>query len=177
MSCNRYECQECMSYEANVRRVCEEALLFFRQRERPKLGESLVIFDIDGTALDERHSLKKKGMMPRHHPVYGLYEEVIKLGYVVIFLTGRLENYESHTSNNLHAEGYGFPDVIYCPVGVNRTPVDVGFWKDKVRGVLKEHYVLVACIGDQPMDVYGEHIGEKQFLLPLSPTHQVCTIQ
>src|SRR5205085_9035047 len=108
-------CEECDRYEAGIKQVCEEAIDFFHQRVLSEQDiPHLVIFDIDGTALDDSkkgHRSSISGAMKRHEPVYLLYEKVKSSGYKIIFLTGREITFEVATKANLVEEGCVDPDV------------------------------------------------------------------
>lgn len=181
--CKLGKCEECNMYEDNVKRVCEEAIDFIKRRPFEKISTEekapLIIFDIDGTALDDRRKSKNPdGTMMKHQHVHTFYQECVKLGYEIVFLTGRLYD-GGRARQNLDNEGY-LPqhDIIFCPGDIIRTVYYIGIWKDKVRCDLKQRYHLVACIGDQSMDVEGLHVGERQFKLPEPPQHQQgCCVQ
>ena len=173
-------CGACRVYEEGVKRVCDDASTFFL--ERPLLqghGRPVVVFDVDGTALDDRRKSRRMDKrMARHEPVHTLYSVVSALNYHVLFLTARNISLKEETVENLRAEGYGHGEnIVLCP---QQGKVDYCAWKDWVRGMLIERgdYHIVACIGDQDMDVLGVHVGERQFRLPEPPLHarEGCSI-
>jgi hypothetical protein len=173
-------CPECDAYERQIKDICDEAIQFIQQRPSvtPLGKHPLIIFDIDGTALDDRLTSRHPDNTLKKHPsVFLFYTTANSLGYDIVFLTGRRED-SGKTRLNLSSEGY-LPqhNIIFCPTHVYHSVHDIGVWKDEARSELEQTYHLVACIGDQPMDVAGRHVGEKQFRLPEPPIHQQCTIQ
>lgn len=136
----------------------------------------LVVFDIDGTALDDRfkgHKQSPINDLKRHEPVYLLYRHLIILGYKIVFLTGRLEGSSPYLIKNLLDEEYdSIQGLILCPKEIERTSQAIAVWKDLIRESLKQHFNLVAVIGDQAMDTEGIHIGDYQIRLPAPPDHQ-----
>ena len=178
-NCDEGKCVECKEYEKSIKEICEIASAFLKARDKTDDQKpGLVVLDIDGTALDDRRKGRKnEGLMSRHDPVHLFYEGAIGLGYEVVFLTARM-SYNNHAQKNLTTEGYGAHEIIYSPTSVERDMSALALWKDYAREELEKKYTLVVCMGDQPMDVCGKHIGEQQYLLPEPPKHQqACAIQ
>lgn len=174
MACEAGECEECAEYEKKIREVCDGAISHIKKLGYAQVNH-VIIFDVDGTSLDDRRSKRVKGSMPKHVPVYDFYVEASRFGYEIIFLTGRLRNEDA--IRNLEREGYQPENIIFRPMSVAHNAIDIGVWKDFVRGELAKSKHIVACIGDQPMDVEGTNIGDIQFRLPDPPVHQQgCTI-
>jgi predicted secreted acid phosphatase len=181
--CASGDCIECPAYERQIVSICNAAIQYFDDRVHDNIDSKkprLVVFDIDGTALDDRRSGRRPRGLKRHDPVHKLYLKLIELKYEIVFLTGRVDdpNYKKKTIDNLVEEGYTkMADIILCPCDVRRDPHEIGVWKDFIRDSLKQRYELVAVVGDQPMDTEGLHIGEYQVRLPIPPNHQLCCIQ
>jgi hypothetical protein len=62
----------------------------------------------------------------------------------------------------------GFTALKFWPgKDEERTHEAIMQWKDDERRVLSKTHDLIAVIGDQSADVEGEHIGLRQFRLPV----------
>lgn len=177
--CDDGLCVSCLGYEARIEEVCKDAVSFLERRAKNVAGKpSIVVFDIDGTALDDRRKGRTlfpggKTRLKRHEPVYKLYQMAVQLGYHVVFLTARIITIHTDTTENLKDQGYlTYIDLVMRPLS-SRT-INTERWKDEKRCDLTKLYDIVACIGDQAMDVIGYYVGERQFLLPTPPVHQLC---
>jgi hypothetical protein len=144
--------------------------LKFRQRVVDKT--EIVVFDIDGTALnDKRGWWPVDKTWPAFGPILDLYAHVLAEKYAVVFLTGRQDSTRAATLVQLESAGYHtMHSLIMYPSDLEHTVGPVTAWKDAERKKLKDAgFHLVACIGDQPMDVEGEHLGEHQTRLKETP--------
>jgi hypothetical protein len=149
-------------------------------RVRPA-HEEAVVLDIDGTAINDQdvqfllhHDDNRPHMRvwhPAWPPVLALYQHACAAGYRVVFLTARFESHRAQTEWQLRQAGYdrGWDALIMFGGAADaRTVEALEQWKDDERRRLKEErgLHLVACVGDQPMDVCGAHVGEHQARLP-----------
>lgn len=161
-------------YEARMRPVVTAMRDHLLQRQsRPGTREA-VVFDIDGTALSDnttRHLWPPGVAQPAAFDcVLQLYNDARAMGYLAVFLTGRQECHRENTIRQLERAGYaGWHALIMYPTELPHTVAALEAWKDAERQKLEEGpegVHLVACIGDQPMDVEGAHVGEHQARLP-----------
>jgi allantoicase len=142
---------------------------------RPRLpqGREVLVLDIDGTAINDIHFT---GACPPLVTIRELYEHAKRLNYEIVFLTGRKDTLLNSTIECLLQAGYPtWTELIIYPSGLPHTVEHIYAWKDEQRKRLKDDgFHLVACVGDQPMDTEGQHIGEMQLLLPRPPGRDCC---
>ncbi len=159
-------------HEGQLREVIVPLRHHLKTRARLDGPREAIVFDIDGTALNDVRSLWPVGPpFPAFVPVRDLYHDVKAMGYHLIFLTGRQEYTRTATELLLTQAGYSdWHALLMYPTDERHAVDEIEIWKDAERKKLKEGgYYLVACIGDQPMDVEGEHLGEHQTRLPQPP--------
>lgn len=169
-------CVECTAYTDAIRVVCAEAEVFLRERGLA-LPSEVIVFDIDGTALDDRRVEGQRARaMPRHDPVFELYTLVLALGYRVVFISARDKTFREGTEENLRSQGYEtWHELILFPGRAHeRSPSRMCTFKSQARAAYAEK--IVACIGDMDADVTGDHIGLRQWRLPEPPAHTQCVI-
>lgn len=130
----------------------------------------VIFVDIDGTALnDKRKYWVPPASFPTFRPVLELVQWAQSQDYVIVFLTGRQECKRDETVTQLTTGGYaGWHSLIMYPNDLPHTVDALVGWKDTERAKLKKEggMYIVACVGDQDMDVLGSHIGEYQARLP-----------
>lgn len=156
--------------ELNV--VIEEAKEKFNKVDFKK--NSVVIFDVDETALDNYGLAEEMGFgyvyemnkkwnaemkAPAIKTVKELYDFLLSKGVKIIFLTGRnLPEYEA-TYQNLMNEGYTVFDTLITQIGDEKKMKAQDF-KSAKRIWLTEHgYEIVGTVGDQWSDLEGEYHG------------------
>ncbi|MCX7875148.1 MAG: HAD family acid phosphatase [Melioribacteraceae bacterium] len=148
-----------------------------KELQKLKLNEkSLVVFDIDETALSNYNHTKEIGF----GYVYSLWEEwlkkadakaipevkkfydwLIERNIKVAFITGRNEETYQATLKNLKDQGYvKFDTLITRNSSTKKIPA--AEWKAQEREKLvNKGYEIVACIGDQWSDLVGGNTGIK----------------
>ncbi|KDP40845.1 hypothetical protein JCGZ_24844 [Jatropha curcas] len=95
-----------------------------------------------------------------------LYDEVLRLGVKVVFLTGRSEENRNVTVVNLVADGFGTWEklILKSDEFQNSTTLE---YKSTMRTRLEEQgYIIVGNIGDQWSDITGPSPGRRTFKLP-----------
>ena len=155
-----------------VNKVIEKAKKEFEKVEFK--NNSVVIFDVDETAVDNYELAKLMGFgyvyelnkkwnaemkAPTIKPVKELYDFLLSKGAKVIFLTGRnFPEYEV-TYENLMRDGYIQFDTLITQIG-NETKMGNREFKSSKRIWLTEHgYDIVGTVGDQWGDLEGEYHG------------------
>lgn len=161
-----------------IQLLVDGAMIFFNDRLRTPDTE-LVVFDIDGTVLDDTDRIPEmKDVYRGYAPMLKFYTALLEMGYKIIFLTARAENFRETTLFNLEYCGYHtFEALVMMPkpvLGVR----EICEWKDEQRRIFKEvlGYHLVCCIGDQDADTTGNHIGEYQIRIPPPPRAGQCSM-
>jgi predicted secreted acid phosphatase len=135
---------------------------------------SVVIFDVDETALDNYGLAKEMGFgyvyelnkkwnaemkSPAIPQVKELYDFLLSKGAKIIFLTGRNFPEYDATYQNLKNTGYSEFDTIITQIG-NEKKMKNREFKSSKRIWLTEHgYDIVGTVGDQWGDLEGEYHG------------------
>ncbi|MFZ5947445.1 MAG: HAD family acid phosphatase [Stygiobacter sp.] len=148
-----------------------------KEIQKLKLNEkSLVVFDIDETALSNYEHTKEIGF----GYVYSLWEEwlekadakaipetkkfydwLIEKNIKVAFISGRDEETYSATLKNLKDQGFTKFDTLITRTKATKK-IPAAEWKAEEREKLvKNGYNIIACIGDQWSDMVGGHTGIK----------------
>jgi len=171
------------SYDRETAEVAALAGSWIRQRAaRTKPGERLVVvFDIDETVLSNLPHMREQdfGYVPDLWNVWvdkgtaaaipsfrGVYDEAIRLGVQVVFVTGRRDPADRPgTERNLRAEGMGTYLRLVLSQAADKG-VPTAERKRRARAALeREGYVVIASIGDQWSDLQGGH-AERVFKIP-----------
>jgi len=135
---------------------------------------SVVVFDVDETALDNYGLAEKMGFgyvyemnkkwnaelkAPAIEQVKTLYDFLLSKGTKIIFLTGRnFKEYEA-TYQNLKNAGYTKFDTLITQIG-DETKMKTKDFKSGKRVWLTKHgYDIVGTVGDQWSDLEGEYHG------------------
>jgi acid phosphatase len=135
---------------------------------------SVVIFDVDETALDNYGLAKEMGFgyvyelnkkwnaemkAPAIKQVKELYDYLISKGSKIIFLTGRNFPEYKATYNNLKQAGYTVFDTLITQMDDERKMKAKDFKSKKRIKLTEKGYDIVGTVGDQWSDLEGEHYG------------------
>jgi acid phosphatase len=159
-------------FEAELRKVIENAKNNF---ERVDIKEnSVVLFDVDETALDNYELAKSMGFgyvykmnkewnaemkSPAITQVKELYDYLINKGVRIIFLTGRnIPEYEV-TYGNLVKVGYTEFDTLITQREHEQKMNNQDFKSSKRKELVDEGYDIIGTVGDQWSDIKGPHSG------------------
>jgi len=135
---------------------------------------SIVIFDVDETALNNYELAEKMGFgyvydmnkewnaemkAPAIPQVKELYAFLLSKGAKIIFLTGR--NYYEYevTYQNLVNEGYTVFDTLITQIGEETKMKAKDFKSNKRVWLTKNGYEIIGTVGDQWTDLEGEFHG------------------
>jgi hypothetical protein len=135
---------------------------------------SVVIFDVDETALDNYGLAEQMGFgyvyelnkkwnadlkAPAILPVKELYDFLLSKGSKIIFLTGRnLPEYDA-TYQNLKNAGYAVFDTLITQIGDEKKMKARKFKSSKRVWLTRQGYEIVGTVGDQWTDLEGEFHG------------------
>jgi predicted secreted acid phosphatase len=179
-------------YEKDVDFVVQDAekYLFKRVNENKKIPQRklAMILDIDETSLSNFLGNKKYDFsgLPQVidlqyreentiaiKPVLRLFNEAIKNGVIVFFITFRPDEVRSHTISALEKAGYHGWKNIYLPKG-DELKLGAETYKTDIRKMLtQEGYDIILNLGDQETDLAGgfsEHTSKiPNPLYTLSP--------
>lgn len=146
----------------------------------PSKKNLAIVLDIDETSLTNYNRMAQRSFTasreqfhqdilaadaPAIKPMLTLYNDAIKNGVKVFFVTGRPESDLQATQTNLLNAGYKDWSGLYLRPDNYRHKSIVNF-KQKTRAIIsKKGYTIIASIGDQYSDLLGGH-AKKQFKLP-----------
>jgi predicted secreted acid phosphatase len=139
-----------------------------------------VVLDIDETSLTNYDRMAKLGFAanfkqlqqailaadaPAIKPTLVLYNEALKLGMSVFFVTGRDESLLEATKTNLQNAGYKNWSGLYLRPTNYAEPSIVDFKAQTRAMISKKGYTIIATIGDQYSDLLGGY-AKKEYKLP-----------
>lgn len=137
-------------------------------------GGSVVIFDVDETALDNYGLAEQMGFgyvyelnkqwnaelkAPAIPQVKELYDFLLSKGAKIIFLTGRNFFEYEVTYQNLVKEGYTVFDTLITQIGDETKMKAKDFKSGKRVWLTGQGYDIVGTVGDQWTDLEGEYHG------------------
>lgn len=139
-------------------------------------GKSVVVFDIDETALSNYEYTKEigfgyvyklwnewqqKGIAPAIKDTKRFYDHLISKNIHVIFVTGRNSEVGEATKKNLIEQGYAKFDTLIIRSDREHKILAAEWKAGKRRELVSKGYNIIACIGDQWSDLVGGNTGIK----------------
>jgi predicted secreted acid phosphatase len=182
-------------YEKDVNLVVQDAEQYLQKRiqENNSVAEPqklAIVFDIDDTSLSNFLGNKKRDFSglpelieesyheanaPAIKPVLHLYNEAIKNGVTVFFISFRPDDVRSYTITNLQKSGFYGWSELYLPNN-EEIKLPAQTYKTAVREMLtKNGYDIILNLGDQDSDLnggYAEHVDKIPN--PLYSTSKTC---
>ncbi|GER50814.1 HAD superfamily [Striga asiatica] len=168
-------------YEIDLQMVSNEAANYARSVDLSGDGKDAWIFDVDETLISnlpyyQQHgygleifdSTKfdewvETGMAPAIEPSLKLYEEVLKLGFKVILLTGRSERHRGITVENLSRAGIREWDKLILRSSEDHAKTATKYKSDKRDELVGEGYRILGNSGDQWSDLLGSSMSARSF--------------
>jgi acid phosphatase len=166
------EYYESGKFDEELAGVIREAKKKFESAEVK--GNSVVIFDVDETALNNYELAEEMGFgyvykmnkewnsrmkAPAIEAVKDLYDYLLARGFKIIFLTGRNWPEYEVTYKNLKLEGYTQFDTLITQ-REDELKLNAAEFKSSKRVELTEKgYDIVGTVGDQWSDLEGPHHG------------------
>lgn len=146
------------AYMALLRDQFRHIHRFLRDRlrdiPRDKRAQYMVILDIDETCICNIGMAYHEGVCMKGRAIPGALELFLFLvaeGVSVVFVTARGHLASHQTGQQLHALGFrGYVSVILHNRGTGTSPGD---FKRRVRRHLASRWTILACIGDQVLDM------------------------
>lgn len=165
-------------YDKEMNEVIKDAKEKFSKVEIKKSapGGSVVIFDVDDTALNNYglakqmdfgyvYDLNKKWneeLKAQAIPqVKDLYNYLIDRGFKIIFLTGRNTNEYEVTYKNLIQAGYTKFDTLITQREDEQNLKSMEFKSKKRTELTQQSYEIIGTVGDQWTDLNGPYTGIK----------------
>lgn len=147
--------------------------LIMLENSRDRRMKQAVVFDIDETTIDNYEYYSKHGFAfvpklwfewvdsakaPAIPSVKKIYDEAVKKGVRVIFITGRTEQGRASTELNLKNAGYLKYDKLIMRTDAEKT-LSALEYKSKRRADLERNYgyQIILNVGDQHSDLLGGH--------------------
>ncbi|KAK4745473.1 hypothetical protein SAY87_011785 [Trapa incisa] len=171
-------------YVLDLERVSKEAEVYAESVEMSADGMNAWIFDIDETLLsnlpyyaDHSFGLEafdhpkfdmwvERGMAPAIQPSLRLYEEVVRLGFKIFFLTGRTEKHRKVTVENLMIAGFHNWDKLILRSAEDYGKLATAYKSEKRDEIVREGYRIMGNSGDQWSDLLGSSVSARSFKLP-----------
>jgi len=172
-------------YEQELNGVIGEAHRYIisqaeKNQQQPVRKKLAIVLDIDETSLSNYDKFVKHDFFPTPAQIHrdvqqadapaieamlNLYNDALKHGISVFFVTGRPVADLNATKTNLQRDGYHDWAGLYLrPDNYKRSSI-VPF-KSQTRAMIsKQGYTIVASIGDQYSDLLGGH-AKRAFKLP-----------
>lgn len=171
------------SYEIDLETVSNEAAEFAKSVVLKGDGMDAWVFDVDETLLSNlpyyaQHGYGSEifdhvefdkwvleGVAPAIKPSLDLYNEVLRLGFRLVLLTGRAEDKRTITINNLTMAGFRNWDKLILRVEEDHGKTAVTFKSDKRKEIMEEGFRLIGNSGDQWSDLLGSSVAVRSFKL------------
>lgn len=173
------------NYQKELTQVINNANNFINDRSRNNAQQShpaklAVVLDIDETSLSNYNHLISHSYMasmeswhqaveaadaPAIEPMLSFYNEALKQGIAVFFVTGRKESERLATDKNLKQAGYHNWAGLYLKPEDYANASAIPFKSEARAQISKKGYTVIASIGDQDSDLKGGY-AEKTFKLP-----------
>ncbi|MDI9818093.1 MULTISPECIES: HAD family acid phosphatase [unclassified Legionella] len=157
--------------------IIKEAIINKRHGNPKKLA---VVLDIDETSLSNYNKMVKRDFVanrkqihkeimtadsPAIRPMLTLYNDVMKYGVDVFFVTGRsLSELKATRSNLLRAGFKDWAGLYLRPDDYHQSSI-IPFKAKARESITKRGYTIIASIGDQQSDLEGGFM-QKGFKLP-----------
>lgn len=173
------------TYTKELNQVITQAKTYILQRAKENSHsvphkKLAIVLDIDETSLSNYHRMAARNFSatndqlrndvmaadaPEIQSTLSLYQEALKQGISVFFVTGRKESQRLVTIKNLNKSGYhDWKGLFLKPDNYNLAST-IPF-KSKIRAKITEMgYTIIASIGDQYSDLKGG-FAEKTYKLP-----------
>jgi acid phosphatase len=161
-------------YEEDLREIIKDAKEKFSKVEAKP--NSVVVFDIDETALDNYQEIKRIGFGYEHRiweewlqkaeapaipQVKDLYDFLIKKGFKIVFITGKRDYQYDATLKNMLGVGYTKFDTIITRRNDEYKMKSAQFKSQKRKELIDKGYIIAGSVGDQLSDLEGENCGIK----------------
>ncbi|KAJ0075765.1 hypothetical protein Patl1_33949 [Pistacia atlantica] len=172
-------------YMNDSKAVTDEALLYAKSQKLAGDGKDIWIFDVDETVISHVPYFSEHGFGTE--PINGtsffewmteakapallyslnLYEDLLSLGFKVVFLTGRPEYLRETTATNLRNVGYRTWEQLILWSSSYPTNTTLELYKSNERRILETNgYRIIGNMGDQWSDINGIDPGNRTFKLP-----------
>ncbi|KTD20700.1 HAD family acid phosphatase [Legionella londiniensis] len=163
---------------AKARAYLVKRAILNRQSTQPQ--KLALVLDIDETSISNYQKMVKRGFAaskeqinreilradsPAIKPTLALYQEALRQGVAVFFVTGRFESQREATIKNLKSAGYQKWTNLYLRPEAYQEQSIVPFKSQARANIAKQGYTIIASIGDQCSDLTGGY-AEKGFKLP-----------
>lgn len=170
-------------YEQDVTAIVAEAKTYLQKRlaetQFDQSKKPAIVLDIDDTsishyALNKRNDfslndladvINKESKSPAVKPVLSLYNEAVKNGVAVFFISMRSDKARTTVVTNLKNAGYAGWTSVYLPIGDEEEMSSAEYKTAKRKMITDSGYNIIENLGDQDSDLAGGY-AEKTFKIP-----------
>lgn len=173
----------CGCYAKDLDLQADRAIAFLKERAaRGRPGEKLaVVFDIDETALSNWEEMTGAGFAydsktfnawvesakaPAIPQTLRIFKEAERLGFHVIFLTGRAESQRPATEQNLQSQGYDRWEKLILRQAGQESLTALEYKSAERAKLQKDGWRIVLNVGDQWSDLRGRAEAEYSVKYP-----------
>lgn len=173
------------AYLQELNQVIQQAQKFMIKRVKENASSEhheklAIVLDIDETSLSNYKNIEKQhfvsdrekihqailaGDAPAIEPMLAFYNQALKEGVDVFFVTGRPASDREVTIKNLKNAGYHRWAGLYLRPGDYKESSIIPFKSSIRKAISKKGYTIIESIGDQKSDIMGGYT-EKGFKLP-----------
>ncbi|GLU22313.1 hypothetical protein SLE2022_384000 [Rubroshorea leprosula] len=149
-------------------------------------GKDAWVFDIDETSLSNLpyyalpenafgakeynetsfQEWELKGIAPPVPATLYLYKELLRLGYKIVFLSGKRENLRAITEKNMKNSGYHTWEKLILKQSDDSGLTALAYKSKRRTELVKAGYRILGNMGDQWSDILGLNVGNRTFKLP-----------
>lgn len=170
------EYYESGAFEQECKQIIDQTIHYLKSNKDHFSDSKSIIFDVDDTVLLAFYHLKTldfcdycgdrlfnefvyRADAPTILAVKQLYDYCVNNNYHIFFLTSRNEELCDATIKNLALHGYTQFERLICKSHNEKHLKAVQYKTLKRTELVNAGYDIVACIGDQPTDLEGPHVG------------------
>ncbi|KAH7857685.1 hypothetical protein Vadar_015346 [Vaccinium darrowii] len=188
--------EACEDYVANYMLGCQYqedsfavtsiALEYAKNLTLGEDGKDIWVFDIDETALSEidyysqpdvafgakefnetkKNEYLKEAKAPPLPAVLEFYNNLLPLGYKIVFISGTSESYREYRELNMKRAGYHTWEKLLLKQTSEHGTTSVTFKSKKRTELVEAGYRIIGNMGDQWSDITGSNVGNRTFKLP-----------
>ncbi|KAF7123686.1 hypothetical protein RHSIM_Rhsim12G0203600 [Rhododendron simsii] len=173
-------------YQEDCFAVTSIALEYAKNHTLGADGKDIWVFDIDETALSEidyysqpdvsfgakkfnetkKNEYLKEAKSPPLAAVLELYNNLLPLGYKIVFISGTSESYREYRESNMKRAGYHTWEKLMLKQTSEHGTTSFIYKSNKRTELVKAGYRIIGNMGDQWSDILGSDVGNRTFKLP-----------
>ncbi|KAK4773441.1 hypothetical protein SAY87_028460 [Trapa incisa] len=168
-----------LQYRIDSKFVSGSAYVYAKNLTLGKDGKDVWVFDIDETSLSNLPYYAQPDnafgypWMTRTHVFQGQAvqrddKRLLRLGFKIVFISGKTESLRAITVENMHNAGYTkWEKLILKNAEEKAEGLHAMEYKSRERtNLVKAGYRILGNMGDQWSDILGDNVGSRTFKLP-----------